>query len=319
MAAYDRDRRTTSDWLIDRLARGLIGTARLLPYETRGRFMGWLMRRVFGPITRFRPRAEEQLRYIWPDMPPARTRQIANDVLFNFGQSLIEQYSGEELLERSKAWRITGEGWDAVEEARKAGRPILFVSGHFGNFQAFRGTLNMRGYAMGGLYRPMNNGYFNDHYIEMMKSFGGPAFPRGRRGLNDLIRHMKNAGQCAILLDQYFYDGVRVDFMGKPAPTALTGGEMALRYDALLVPIYAKRIGKTADFEIIVEPPIPHSNAEKMTQAIATSLERQVEAAPEQWYWVHRRWKPSRQERFFAPLDEESRAADTAAKGTDED
>lgn len=313
MAAYDRNRRTTSDWVIDRIARSLIAIARVLPYAARGRFMGWLTMRVFGPLTHFRSRAEEQLRFIWPEMDDTRVRQIANDVLFNAGQSLIEQYSPAQLLERSKAWQVMGEGWEAAEAARKTGRPILFVSAHFGNFHAARGALNMRGYEMGGLYRPMNNGYFNDHYVETLNAFRGPAFPRGQRGLKAFLRHVRGGKQCAILLDQYFYDGTRVSFLGKPAPTALTGAELALRYEFELIPIYARRIGKSADFDIILDAPIPHSSEQEMTQAIATSLERQVEAYPEQWYWVHRRWKPARQKRYFDPIEWEDGTAPEAA------
>jgi len=96
---------------------------------------------------------------------------------------------------------------------------------------------------------------------------------------------------------------VRLDFLGKPAPTALSAAEMALRYDALLVPIYAERLENGIDFRITVEAPIPPSDAITMTQALNDSLSWAVRRRPGQWLWVHRRWKPGRGERFFPPLD----------------
>lgn len=308
MAAYDQDRRTPADWVVNALFQAVLGAARALPYAQRVALIGWLTRRVLGPITGFRTRAMAQLAYIWPELSATERRAIADASLDNLGRSVIEQYSAPDLIARAKTWEPSGAGWEAAEAARNAGRPILFVSGHFGNYQAFRSAMNQRGYQMGGLYRPMNNGYVNAHYVETMRAFGGPAFPRGRRGVAQFLRHIKSGGQCAILLDQYFADGVRVDFLGKPAPTALTGAEMALRHDALVVPIFARRRANGLDFDILVDAPIPHDTAEAMTQAISDAISRRICETPDQWLWVHRRWKPERQLRYF-DLDAEEEEA----------
>lgn len=308
MAAYDRDRRNWGDFALNALLRGVLGVAYLMPYPMRVRAMGWLTARVFGPLTGFEKRARAQLDYIWPELPPARRQAIARGALDNLGRSVIEQYSAPDLITRAATWQPMGDGWPLAEEARMAGRPILFVSGHFGNYQAFRACLNLRGYAMGGLYRPMNNGYVNDHYVQTMRAFGGPAFPRGRRGVADFVRHIKAGGQCAILLDQFFADGIRVDFLGKPAPTALTGAEIALRHDALVVPIFARRKENGLDFDILLDAPIAHDSREAMTQAITDAIAARVRETPEQWLWVHRRWKPGRQLRHFDLDAEETQA-----------
>lgn len=308
MAAYDQDRRRPADWLVNALFQAVLAMARSLPYGPRVALIGWLTRKGLAPLAGFRTRAMAQLAYIWPELSTAERRAIADASLDNLGRSVIEQYSAPDLIARAKTWEPSGAGWAAAEAARKAGRPILFVSGHFGNYQAFRSAMNQRGYQMGGLYRPMNNGYVNAHYVETMRAFGGPAFPRGRRGVAQFLRHIKAGGQCAILLDQYFADGVRVDFLGKPAPTALTGAEMALRHDALVVPIFARRRANGLDFDILVDAPIPHDRPEAMTQAISDAIARRVRETPEQWLWVHRRWKPERQLRYF-DLDAEEEEA----------
>jgi KDO2-lipid IV(A) lauroyltransferase len=81
-------------------------------------------------------------------------------------------------------------------------------------------------------------------------------------------------------------------FFGKPAATALSAAELSLKYDAPLIPIYGVRQPNGLDFKIIVEEPVPPSDAVTMTQALNDSLEALVREHPEQWLWMHRRWKP---------------------------
>jgi KDO2-lipid IV(A) lauroyltransferase len=286
------------DWLADKAARGLLWLAFRLPYPRRVAAMGAVARGL-GRVAGFRGRADAQLQMVFPDMPEATRSQIVTEVLDNVGRTLIENYSTDDQLARATRWQPEGPGWLACEAARTEGRPILFVSGHFGNYQAARAAMNVRGYQMGGLYRLMNNPYFNAHYVASVEGVGGKAFPRDRRGLAGFVKVLRDGGQGAILIDQYFADGVQLDFLGHLAPTALSAGEMALKYGALLVPIYAERLERGIDFKVTVEAPIPHSDPRRMTQALNDSLAARVRANPGQWFWVHRRWKPARQARYF--------------------
>jgi KDO2-lipid IV(A) lauroyltransferase len=290
------------DRLVDRAVRLTIGTMLVLPYRWRVPLAGWLFRQV-GRLVGYRDRAEENLTYIFPDMPAPERRRIARAVLDNFGRVLIENYGTADQLARAHRWQPEGAGFARAEEARAAGLPILLVSGHFGNYQAVRAALNVRGYAVGGLYRAMNNPYLNDHYVTSVAGIGGPVYPRDRRGLAGFVKTLRQGGQTAMLIDQYFADGVQLDFMGQPAPTSLSAAEMALKYDALLIPAYAERSENGLDFTITLEEPIVHSDPRRMTQALNHSLAARVQARPGQWFWVHRRWKPGRQARYFPPYE----------------
>lgn len=295
MAVEEKQSRTWGDWIVDRIARSVIAGLLLLPHPTRVAAMGWIARNVVGPLTGFTRRARANLAYIWPDMPEQDRRRIAHKVLDNAGRVIIENYATEDQLARAATWNTHGPGLDAAHAALAEGRPILFVSGHFGNYQAARAAMNVRGFSLGGLYRPLNNGYFNDHYVRTVEAVGGPAFARGRRGLASFMRHVKDGGHGALLIDQYYGDGVVVDFLGKPAPTAQSVGEIALKYNALVIPIYARRLDNGIDFDVLLEAPVPHTDAQTMTQALMDSLGAQVRERPGQWFWVHRRWKPDRQ------------------------
>ncbi|WP_306044169.1 lysophospholipid acyltransferase family protein [Nioella sp. MMSF_3534] len=295
MAVEDKQSRTLGDWIVDRIARAVIAMLLLLPHRARVATMGWIARNLVGPLTGYTRRARKNLAYIWPDMSERERRRIARSVLDNAGRVIIENYATSDQLARAATWTTHGPGLDPAQKALADGRPILFVSGHFGNYQAARAAMNVRGYNLGGLYRPLNNGYFNDHYVRTVEAVGGPAFARGRRGLANFMRHVKEGGHGALLIDQYFADGVVVDFLGKPAPTAQSVGDIALKFNALVIPIYARRLENGIDFDVLLEAPVPHSDAKTMTQALMDSLGAQVRERPGQWFWVHRRWKPDRQ------------------------
>lgn len=280
-------------WLSDRVIRGLIAAMLALPYGLRVPFMGWLMRQVIGPLAGYGRRARENLALIWPDMPEARRRKIAAGALDNAGRSLIENYSTAEFTARAAGFPISGPGLAALEAANAEGRPVILVSGHFGNYEAARAALVARGFVIGGLYRPMHNPYFNAHYIRTMEAFGGPVFPQGRTGTTGFVRHLKAGGLLVLLFDQNAR-GARIDFLGHPAQTALSAAELALRYGADLIAFYGTRQPDGLGFTVALEAPIPHSDALEMTKALTRSLEARVQHNPEQWFWIHRRWKTTR-------------------------
>ncbi|TCP42374.1 lysophospholipid acyltransferase family protein [Rhodovulum marinum] len=297
MGKRDRSRGGPAAWVIDRAIRAVIGVARALPYDSRVRFAGWVTRSIVAGPAGYLARAEENLSLIWPGMPAAERRRIARAVADNAGRTLIENYSTAEFLDRMARMPPRGPGLAALEEAHAAGRPVILVTGHFGNYEAARAALVARGLPIGGLYRPMRNRYFNAHYVRTMEAFGGPVFPQGRRGTGGFVRHLKAGGILVLLIDQHNARGATLRFLGQPARTALSAAELALRYDAVLVPFYATRQADGLGFDIDLEAPIPPGTPEAMTQALNDSLEARVRAHPEQWFWIHRRWKADRPRR----------------------
>ncbi|QFT59464.1 Lipid A biosynthesis lauroyl acyltransferase [Sulfitobacter sp. THAF37] len=284
--------RKIGHYLTNGLAVGIIRCALALPYETRVRAVGALMRRVLGPAAGYRRRALDNLARIRPDLPPDRHREIAAGCLDNAGRTFIENYSHKDFPARMAGITPEGPGLTALEDAAARGRPVILVTGHFGNYEATRAALVARGHDIGGLYRDMKNPYFNAHYVKTMEAFGGPVFPQGRRGTAGFVRHLRDGGQLVLLFDQHVQFAPILDFMGAPARTAVSAAELALRYDALLIPFYSIRQPDGVSFRSVLEAPIPHSDPETMTQALNDSLSERVRAHPEQWFWVHRRWRP---------------------------
>lgn len=272
--------------------RGLIGLAMALPYGLRVRLMGWLVSNVVARVARFDKRIRENLALVCPDMPESEVRRLCRAVPDNAGRTLIEIYSGKEFVDRAKAAPIRGPGLAALEEARANGRPVILVTGHFGNYDVVRANLIARGHNMGALYRRMANPYFNEHYVRSISAIGEPMFEQGRKGMSQMVRHLKKGGILGILTDLHAHGGRELQFFGKPAVTSVITAELALKYDAALIPVYAIRQENGLDFEIVAQAPIPASDPETMTQAVNDGLEALVRDHMEQWFWIHRRWKP---------------------------
>lgn len=276
--------------------RAIIGLALLLPYRVRVPLAGWIVSRIVAPLAGYSKRVRRNLAYVCPELPEAEVARLTRAVPDNAGRTLIEIYSGAGFTDRFKHAPLAGDGVAALREAHAAGRPVVLVTGHFGNYDAPRAALIAAGFNVGALYREMNNGFFNPHYVAAISKIGMPVFPRGRQGLAGLIKFLRGGGMAGFLMDQYMWDGADLSFFGKPAPTALSAAELALKYNALVVPVYGVRQPNGLDFEVVCEAPIAHDTPEAMTQALNDSLEALVRQHMEQWFWIHRRWKPEQAE-----------------------
>ncbi|MCK4712240.1 MAG: lysophospholipid acyltransferase family protein [Marinosulfonomonas sp.] len=288
------------DYIVNLLIHGMFRLLLLLPYRIRVPMVGWLMARIVAPLAGYTKRIRVNLAYTCPELTKAQVNRLCIEVPDNVGRTLIEIYSGDKFIARVRDIPLEGPGADALEQAHKENRPVILVTGHFGNYDAPRAALIARGYRVGAIYMPMKNVFFNAHYEAAISRIGTPLFPRGRKGLGQMLRFLRSGGMTGFLVDQYMRHGAPLQFFGKTAPTALSAAEMALKYDALLVPIYGIRAKNGLDFNIQVDAPIPHTDAEIMTQALNDSLEHLVRQHMGQWFWIHRRWKPERQRTLAA-------------------
>ncbi len=273
------------------LLHGLVSLLLLLPYRWRVPVCGWVMARVVAPLAGYDRRVQQNLALVMPDLAPAEVRRLVRKVPENLGRTLIELFSGREFVRRVTAGGISGPGLAALDRAHAEGRPVILVTGHFGNYDAGRAALIARGFRVGGLYQPMRDTAFNDRYVRAISAIGTPLFPRGRAGLAGMVRFLKSGGMLGMVIDQAMAHGEPLRFFGLTANTALSAAELALKYDALLVPTYGIRRPDGLTFDVVVEAPIPPGTPEAMTQALNDSLEALVRQHMDQWFWIHRRWK----------------------------
>ena len=269
----------------------VLGVLKVLPHQWRIRLAGRLGASFLSPVLGWKDRIGENLDLVMPELSQADRAQLIRKVSNNITRVFIELFSPKDMEKIASVAPFEGPGVKALDAALSTGRPVICVSGHFGNYDVFRAALIQRGFDVGALYRPMNDQRFNRRYEKSISAVGGKMFPRGRQGFISMIQHLKGGGLLALLTDQHMDRGTRLSFFGQTAFTAVSASQMALKYDAILVPIYAIRQADGLNFRIEVEAPLPRTDENTMTQALNDSLEAQVRAHPEQWLWTHRRWK----------------------------
>jgi len=305
------------EYLVNLALGMLITLAALLPYRLRIPLLGWLTSRIVAPLAGYSARVRENLALAMPDLPEAEVRRLMRAVPDNAGRNLMELYSAKEFSARARHSTVYGPGLPFIERARAEGKPVIFVTGHMGSFNAARVAMVEQGFEMGVFYRPMKNRYFNAHYAEAMGSLSQPMFEQGRRGMLQMAKHLRSGGVLAILNDLNAHGGVPLDFFGEPALTSLVTAELSLKFEAPLVPVWGIRRDNGLDFDIYVEAPIPPGDPVEMTREFNARLEVQVRAHMDQWFWIHRRWKDGTGEmadRGAARLVETADGADTTAE-----
>lgn len=190
-----------------------------------------------------------------------------------------------------------------VLKALCSGRPVFILGGHFGNWEVSTATFGMFGFPLGIVARKLDNPYLHKWFFESRQLTGHQMYDK-RGGSNEMIELLEAGGNLGLLCDQDAgYRGLFVDFFGRPASTFKSIALMALQYRALIIVGYGLRLPDDPDarwvrYEIGCEEVIDtlefdHSRdaLKTITQRYTTALERAIRRAPEQYFWVHKRWK----------------------------
>jgi KDO2-lipid IV(A) lauroyltransferase len=260
-------------------------------FAKRSRALGAMV----GVVTRWFPparwRFDREVSLVFSDMPRGERARMSRDMGRHMGQTLFEIYHCAEFQTRQDTFRFSGPGLAALEKARAAGKGALIVSGHFGQWEAIRAVLKSRGMETGAVYRPQTNRHYQRRLLAGIEAGGKPILETGRLGTKALVRHLREGGFMAILLDEKYAEGVRIPFLGRPALTSLAAAQLALKYDLPMVPAYGTRSADGSSFDVAFEDAIPHTDPDTMTRAFNDSLSARILANPDQWYWLLGRWK----------------------------
>jgi Kdo2-lipid IVA lauroyltransferase/acyltransferase len=193
--------------------------------------------------------------------------------------------------------RVRGQGMEYIGQAMARGRGIFFLTGHFGNWELLAATHGLAGFGLSVVVRPLDNPYLDSLIARARQRSGLRAI--SKREAVQGVREALGRGECiGILLDQDAgRDGEFVPFLGRPASTSRALAVLAIKTRAPVLPAFIHRL-PDGGHELVLDPEIPlaitgdldhdiHVNTARFTEAI----ERHVRAHPEQWFWVHRRWK----------------------------
>tara|TARA_X000000368_G_scaffold38688_1_gene28220 strand:+ start:282 stop:1166 length:885 start_codon:yes stop_codon:yes gene_type:complete len=262
-----------------------------LPYRIRLNFGSSFFSIFISPLFGNSKRINENFSFVMPGLTHQEKKKLIRSINKNIGRTIFELFSPDDFSEFAKKAKITGPGFKTLKSAVDLNQPIILVSGHYGNYDVVRAKLRFENIEVGALYKPMQNSYFNKFYLEKISKIGRPLFPRGQRGMSEMVKFLKKGNCIAVLFDQVMGRGEPLSFFGKTAYTATSVAQMAMKYDALLIPFFAERQSDGFNFELHFDKPIVHSKPEKMTQQLNDLLEQRIRTKMDQWLWTHKRWK----------------------------
>ncbi len=253
-----------------------------------------------GPFLPASGVAAAGLRAALPGLDAAARARVVRGVWRELGRTAGEFPHIGRLPQGSAAgpgWTLVGE--DILAGLRARGGPVIFFSGHLGNWEILPRASAFYGLPCASFYRAAQNPDVDALITGARQAASGDGlrlFAKGGRGARQALAHLAQGGALAMLVDQKLNDGVAARFFGMRAMTAPAAASFALHFRCPLVPALAERVGP-ARLRIVIEPPLAlpdtGSRAEdvlRLTQAVNDVLERWIRARPESWLWLHRRW-----------------------------
>jgi KDO2-lipid IV(A) lauroyltransferase len=278
-----------------------MGFFRLLGIDAASALGGFIGRQIFYRVTPVMDRARENLRAAYPNMQPAEMEKIIREMCDNLGRTVAEYPHLDKLKLDGPDPRLEIAGKEIADAEIARGKGVMFISGHFANWEAMPVMATQLGYDGGLVYRPPNNPYV-DGYISRMRASAGPKVQigKGAQGTRKIFTMLRR-GLCILLLvDQKTEQGVMAPFFGRPAPTTPAPAALALKLGSTLLPASNERLGG-ARFRMTIHPPIEYTptgdhdaDIQALTTKINAAIEAAVRARPSQWLWIHRRWKTPR-------------------------
>lgn len=260
--------------------------------------------RALGPFLPVSKVAERNLQLAMPHLSAKARQNIIRGVWENLGRTVGELPHLAQLQENTPhgpGFEVLGAEY--LHEQARLGGPVLFCSGHIGNWEMLPPAVARHGVPFASFYRAAGNPLI-DTMIRTLRDAAMaptpmPLFAKGARGAREALVYVAKGGRLGMLVDQKMNDGLEATFFGLPAMTAPALAAMALKYRCPVIPGYVERLGP-ARLRIVVQPPLtlPHTGDKQqdltlLVQMVNDRLESWIKEKPESWLWLHKRWPKS--------------------------
>jgi KDO2-lipid IV(A) lauroyltransferase len=271
----------------------------ILPRPLARAFTITLARVVYLLHGRLRRVGMRNLELAFPEKSKAERKRILRAEFNSLGRQLAEVCRFPKYTKENVREVVAFEGFENYERAKARGKGVLLFAGHFGGWELSSFVLSLHGHWMHVIMRGMDNEYLNRILLRLRTMHGNKAVDKDEF-LRGLLAAMKAREVVGMLIDTNMVagQGIFVDFFGIPASTASGMARIALRTDAAVVPtftIWDERLGK---YRLRFDPAVElirtgqgEADIQANTQQFTKIVEDYVRRYPEQWLWVHRRWK----------------------------
>jgi KDO2-lipid IV(A) lauroyltransferase len=261
-----------------------------------------LARLAYHVDHRHRQVAAENLRHAFPNLDGAAVERIVRAAYLHFVRVAIEMIRMPRAINRSNAARImpyaNPADYNRILEMTQSGRPLMTLTGHFGNWEVLNYVFGFLGFRAGVIARRLDNPYL-DRLLHQLRQKTGQVILDKSADYDKIMGTLRRGGNLGILGDQDAgARGQFVDFFGRPASTFKSIALLSLEYSAPILVFGGARVGDPMQYRLYIEDvilPEEYSDAPDatrlITQRYTAALERLVRRHPEQYFWLHRRWK----------------------------
>jgi len=247
-----------------------------------------------GPFFRSKNLIKSNILKAFPDLPQNEIEKITKKMWNNYGRILAEYIFIKDFRLSKLENNIEIEGHEILEKIRQSNEPVIFISGHFNNFELMAMQIEKSGINLAAIYRPLNNRFLNFIMERIRKKYiCKNQIQKGISGTRQLLSFFKKKTSIALMIDQRVTQGIKSNFFKHEAFTTTIPAQFVKKFKCKIVPIYIERV-KNTKFKLTIHEPLIYSDEEtieSITLDLNYLLEKLIIKNPEQWIWSHNRWK----------------------------
>ena len=248
-----------------------------------------------GPIFRSKSVIDHNINRALPKFTAKEKNKLIKKMWINYGKILSDYVFLKNFrIDQTFKDKIKIINAEILEEIKEDGKPVIFVSGHFNNFELMAMYLDKFGINLAAIYRPLNNKFLNPIMEYIRKNYiCNNQVKKGVSGTKQLLKHFKNNTSIALMIDQRVSQGIKSNFFNEPAYTTTIPAQFVKKFNAKVVPIYIER-SKDNKFNLEIYEPLIFNkkySVQQITDELNQLLEKMVLKNPDQWIWTHNRWK----------------------------
>ena len=248
----------------------------------------------FGPLFRSKKTISKNLVNAFPKISDKEIKVNMNQMWNYYGKIFAEYPFLKNFRKKGLGNNIQIIGKDILEEIKNKNENVIFISGHFDNFELMAMSLEKEGINLAAIYRPLNN-YLMNIIMEYLrkKYICKNQIKKGRSSVRDLLTLYKNGSSIALMIDQRVSEGLKLDFFQEEAYTTTIPAQFVKKFNCKVVPIHIER-EKEVNFRLTIFKPLKfneNDSLKKITQELNFWLENTIKSNPNKWIWSHDRWK----------------------------
>ena len=257
-------------------------------------YIGGKLFQFIGPIFRSKKLIQKNIIRAFPDIDEINLNKITTSMWNNYGRVFAEYMFIKKFRYQRQNENIIIEGREILEDIKKNNQKVVFISGHFSNFELMAMEIEKVGINLAAIYRPLNNIFLNFIMEKIRKKYiCQNQIKKGIGGVKELLKLYKKGYSTALMIDQRVSQGLKLNFFGYQAYTTSIPAQLNQKYGYSVVPLFIERFDGVK-FKITVHKPMQfskNSSQKEIGEQLNDKLEKMILYKPEHWIWSHNRWK----------------------------